>query len=422
MHLAHRRWGVCWRLIMSTGKEIVIVASYCLGEEPVIRNRIKAFIDVLAGQGWSITVVAPPPKTELGRSLDCELACSFSYVEQRRYSRTNFVVRGLNEMWYSWRLATRARKIGASLTIVTVPSIFLLFSRWRPHGRALVAIDIRDIVWEYLPGTKLLTAVSRSVLRSAVLRKLRAADLITVSNPAELTYLARLGTAAPPLLVSNGISRQQFETLQSISRVAGDGNVIRITYVGNVGLAQNLSTLVAAVAGQQRYELTIIGSGNDLERVHHAVQRSRAGNIRLIGRLRWEYAVQWYGCSDVVYTQLQASYVTAVPSKLYEYLATGLPIIYGGCGAAAEMLKEFSGVTVITSDNPAELANALSRVEPMSPGRLCWNNIQRVQEKYIREDGVVRFEAVAARMIGNDVVPCSSTAGPAARPQKETLP
>lgn len=409
---------------MTAVKEIVIVASYCLGEEPVIRNRVKAFIDVLAGQGWNTTVVAPPPKTELGWSLDRELACSFSYVDQRRYSRTNFLVRGLNEIWYAWRLAARARKIGACLTIVTVPSIFLLFPHWRPSGRSLVAVDVRDLVWEYLPGTKLLTAISRSVLRAAVLRKLRAADLITASNSAELAYLSRLCTAAPPLLVSNGISRDQFETIQSIPRVAGHPDVIRITYVGNVGLAQNLSTLVAVVAGQSRYALTIIGSGNDLDRVQLAVERSRAANIRLIGRLRWEDAVQWYGCSDVVYTQLQASYVSAVPSKLYEYLATGLPIIYGGCGAAAEMLKEFNGVTIIAPDKPTELANTLSQVEPISQGQLRWANIQRVQEKFIREDSVVRFEAVASRMIAEVAALYSKTAefGSVARPEKERLP
>src|SRR6266446_7404861 len=73
------------------------------------------------------------------------------------------------------------------------------------------------------------------------------------------------------------------------------------------------------VTGVQTCALPI----SDFERVRMAVNDRVASNVRLHGPMLWEEAIHWYSKSDVLYTQLSPAFSTAMPSKLYEYLATG---------------------------------------------------------------------------------------------------
>ena len=76
-------------------------------------------------------------------------------------------------------------------------------------------------------------------------------------------------------------------------------------------------------------QLNIVGSGTDFKNVQSEVYKLSASNVFLHGRLPWKDVIQWYEKSDVLYAQLTKQYHTAMPSKLYEYLSTGLPIVYG---------------------------------------------------------------------------------------------
>ncbi|HLZ12320.1 MAG TPA: glycosyltransferase [Candidatus Acidoferrum sp.] len=377
----------------------VIVTSYPVFDEPVIRNRMTAYVNVLSNAGWKITIVAPnsqkiPDSAVADHLPGCEIKC----IAKEDCDRRNFMVRGFHELRQSWRLLRIAASLRPDVVMTTIPTIFLLLFALRPCARVHVA-DVRDLVWEYLPRRPWWNGIVRGVLRMGALLALRRAAVIAVSNPYQLRYMRRHVRSKRSVLVSNGIGRKQFNQINSLKHEPRSNGVLRVTYIGNVGIAQNLTTLVDAVAGIAQLHVNIIGCGTDFERVRTAVKERAASNVCLHGPMLWEEAIHWYSRSDVLYAQLQPAFSTAMPSKLYEYLATGLPVVYGGNGVAAQLLTGFSGVTIVEPNSPERLRLALLKMsEEHAATEQLAANIDCIQSSYIRENHVAAIENIISEL------------------------
>jgi glycosyltransferase involved in cell wall biosynthesis len=381
---------------MSKGS-FVIVTSYPIFDEPVIRNRITAYVNVFSSSGWNVTIVAPAShKIAPDAAADYLPGCRIKCITPEDGNRRNFVIRGFHELKLSWRLLNMAASLQPDVVLLTIPTIFLLFFALRRCARVHVA-DVRDLVWEYLPKHPWWNAIVRGLLRVGAFLALRRADVIAVSNPYQLEYIKQHVDSKQSLLVPNGIGRKQFDQINKIAHQPRPNGVLRVTYVGNVGIAQNLTTLVDAVAGISQLQVNVIGSGTDFERVRLAVKHHAAANVCLYGPMLWEEAIHWYGRSDVLYAQLSPAFSTAVPSKLYEYLATGLPVIYGGNGIAVELLRGFSGVTIVEPDSSETLRLTLLDMLGRTGAERFTENLDCIRRRYIREDHVMAIEDVVSQ-------------------------
>jgi glycosyltransferase involved in cell wall biosynthesis len=378
-------------------RHFVIVTSYPVFDEPVIRNRITAYVNVFSSTGWKVTVVAPDSHRMAAHAVADHLpGCEIKCISNEDCDRRNFVIRGFHELKQSWRLLKLTASLRPDVALVTIPSIFLLLFALRRCARVHVA-DVRDLVWEYLPKRPLWNGIVRGVLKMSALLALRCAVLITVSNPYQLDYVRRHVDSNRSLLVPNGLGRKQFDQIKKLEHQPRPNGVLRVTYIGNVGIAQNLKTLVDAVAGINQLQVNVIGSGTDFERVRVAVNQHLAANVRLHGPMLWEEAIHWYSKSDVLYTQLSPAFSTAVPSKLYEYLATGLPVIYGGNGVAVELLNAFTGVTIVEPDSPETLRSTLLHMLEHTTAKRFAENIDCIQCRYLREDHVLAIENIVSQ-------------------------
>src|SRR5260370_39719451 len=111
---------------MSKG-HFVIVTSYPVFDEPVIRNRISAYVNVFSSTGWNVTVVAPASRKIADHAAadylpGCEIRC----ISREDCDRRNFIVRGFHELRQSWRLLKMAASLRPDVVLVTIPTIFLL--------------------------------------------------------------------------------------------------------------------------------------------------------------------------------------------------------------------------------------------------------------------------------------------------------
>jgi len=380
-------------------KHIAIITSYPFPDEPVIRNRITAYVNVLLGSGWKVTIIAASSRTTDAQwPKNHTLGCNIVYVPIRNYDRKNYVIRALNEIKHSWQLLRKTAELHPDIALVTIPSIFLLLFAMKRFAY-LHVVDVRDLVWEYLPRYPWWKGIPRCMLKLFAFWALSRADVIALSNPHELEYVRQKLSLKRLLLVSNGIGKEQFYELSNLVHEPGQEGILRITYLGNVGIAQNLLTLIEAVAGYKQLHVNIVGSGTDFDRICSTVQQYNAENVHLHGQLSWEKAVVWYTKSDVLYAQLSPAFATAMPSKLYEYLATGLPVVYGGKGTAIEILKSFSGVTVVEPNSSEHIRMALlDMLEHKIPTRLV-DNIELIHRHYIREDQVNAIERVISEYL-----------------------
>ena len=378
-------------------KHVAIVTSYPIPAEAVVYNRLSAFVRVLSQHGWIVTVLSAVPENEhtkfQGKAPDWNLV----YVPVGDYDRRNFLVRGINELKLSRRLLRRAAELQPDVLVITIPSIFLLQFAVQRFTFPVV-IDIRDLVWDYLPYSPWWKGMVRRLLRAGAIWALSRSDVISFANPHQLDHIKTVLPSMELLLVSNGIGREQFGYIRNLAPEPSQDKVLRITYLGNVGLAQNLVTLIEAVAGIDSLQVNVVGAGTDLPRIREAVEHFGATNVRLHGSMPWEDAVRWYARTDVAYAQLASNFASAIPSKLYEYLAAGLPVIYGGTGAAVAALSAFKGVTVVPPDSPQELRQAL--LDMLAAGNRDRQdaNIELIARNYIREDQVDSIERVLSRL------------------------
>ena len=271
--------------------------------------------------------------------------------------------------------------------------MFLLFL-FRGFGNSLKVLDVRDLTWEYLSDSSVVTKYAKKIFRFLTKWKLPRFDVFCVTNSAERKHLVEEIKVDPQGIIqcSNGISIDQFQRLAKIDYARSSEQPRRpcLTYIGNVGVAQNLITLVEAAKQLPDVDFRIVGGGSDQERIEEAARQ--VSNLEMTGRVGWDEIPSAYEQADVLWAQLTPEFSGAVPSKLYEYLATGKPVIYGGEGEAVSVISEFEDVEVVQPGNVPELISAIKNVtDNTERSQINASNRQKVKEQYIREISVGRF-------------------------------
>lgn len=369
-------------------RKIVFVSTYSLAE-PVLNNRLTPFIDLALDRGFSVVLVNP-----IGGAYHRARDINFSHVsiDIPQANRGNFFVRSLREMGLARRVLDRVPE-SSDVVFVTIPSMFLLFM-FKGFESSLKVLDVRDLTWEYLSDASIITKFAKKLFRFLAQRKFPRFDLYCVTNGVEQKHLVEQIGVNPERVIHcpNGIRHQQFQSLTRVDRPTSSESPTppRLSYIGNVGVAQNLITLVEAAKQLPGIDFRVVGGGSDQARIEEATRQ--VPNFAIEGRVDWNAIPVAYEQSDILWAQLTPEFSGAVPSKLYEYLATGKPVIYGGLGEAVSLISEFGNVEVVEPNNVAELVSAIKKVISSNDrGQLNLSNRQRIKDKYIREVSVERF-------------------------------
>ena len=153
---------------------------------------------------------------------------------------------------------------------------------------------------------------------------LRSASVITVTNSAEFDYVKKVGFSKPIFQLKNGIGRQTFDQL-SVIGPKEPSKTLHVVYVGTVGIAQNLITLVRAASKLPEVNFTIVGEGIELSSLREECLRLGLDNVNFAGAKTWHELLGIYAESDLLYGNISFDFATAVPSKIFEYVSAGRP-------------------------------------------------------------------------------------------------
>jgi glycosyltransferase involved in cell wall biosynthesis len=368
-------------------QKIVFVSTYSLAE-PVLKNRLKPFIDLALDREFSVVLVNPA-----GGNYHRSLEKNFSHqaLDIPQANRGNFFIRTVRELLLARKVLGKIPK-DSEVVFVTVPSMFLLFL-FQGFRESLKILDVRDLTWEYLSDSSLMMRYAKKFFRVLARWKLPRFDFFSVTNNAEHEYLCEEVRVNPEKIIqcSNGITFEQFQSLAQVDYDSPSKKTrrLRLTYVGNIGFAQNLTTLVEAAKELPDVDFKIVGGGSDQARVEEVAKK--VPNIDMTGRVDWEAIPAVYQQADILWAQLTPDFAGAVPSKLYEYLATGKRVIYGGLGEAVSVVSEFQDVEIVEPDNVSELVSTISKIiNTQEDFQINLSNRQKIQEKYIRELSVER--------------------------------
>jgi glycosyltransferase involved in cell wall biosynthesis len=87
-----------------------------------------------------------------------------------------------------------------------------------------------------------------------------------------------------------------------------------------------------------------------------------------------------------------------MPSKLYEYASTGLPILYGGIGEAVKFVDRLENAISVLPNRPELVKEAIMTMKE-EKYEISEKNRQIVKENFIREKQSAKLVDVIEKLI-----------------------
>lgn len=123
----------------------------------------------------------------------------------------------------------------------------------------------------------------------------------------------------------------------------GKSKLDLILYAGNVGEGQGLHRIIPPCAKllSQTGEFLIVGDGGARNKLETALRESHVTNVRVIPPVERGELIKLYRESDYLFVHLNdyEAFKKVLPSKIFEYAATGKPIIAGVSGYAKHFIE-----------------------------------------------------------------------------------
>ncbi|HEX7029828.1 MAG TPA: glycosyltransferase family 4 protein [Gammaproteobacteria bacterium] len=229
----------------------------------------------------------------------------------------------------------------------------------------------------------------------------RATRIVVQTRRMQEEIVAAAGTTAGNVaIISNGVDVARFQTVAAGYDERLSTETFVAGYVGTLGMAQGLEVVLEA-AGQLRDSdvvFRLIGDGAARPRLEARVAECGIANVRFEGPYpRDSISAAWTAIHlALVSLKDHPTFETVVPSKIFEAMACGVPVLLAAPQGEASALVEKHGVgTVVPPGDAGAIAAAVRRLAA-SPGLLREQsaNARKAILQYDRADQARRYLAV----------------------------
>jgi len=297
------------------------------------------------------------------------------------------------------------------VVIATSPQLLVGLAGWwvsRIHGAHFI-FEVRDLWPESLVavGASGQKSLMVNVLRAIASFLYRYADKIVVVSPAFCEYLIQHWKVPVEKIeiVENGVEAELFSKSVDIAKVRERfhlGSGIVVSYIGTLGMAHGLETLLGAAAQLSKTHSSItfllLGEGAAKKDISDRIVQLGLTNMKLHSAVLREEVPDVIAASDICLVLLRRSEVfkTVIPTKMLEFMAGGKAVILGAEGQAQQILEEAKGGLCITPEDTNGLSSAISRLaeDKELRQRLGNNGRKYVEENLSRKKSAVEYIAV----------------------------
>jgi glycosyltransferase involved in cell wall biosynthesis len=362
---------------------IIIVTHYFPPETGAPQARLSGLAAAWAADGDDVTVLTGMPNHPTG-----VVAPEYRGAIRRRERREGYrvlrtwlyatpnegIVRKtighLSFMITSVLLGGRASG-PADVIVVSSPTFFAVGAGWllARLKRARLVVEVRDL-WPAI-FTELGVLTSRPVIR--LLERLElaayaAADtVIVVSDGFRANLIGRGVPAGKVHTIRSGVHPGEFDPaapadMRLRARLGACPGDCLVLYAGTHGISQGL-TSVADTAAQftdEAIRFAFVGDGADKQRLQRRVAEHALRNVALLPGIPHEQVPALLAAADICLVPLRdvPLFSTFIPSKMFEYLAAGKPVVGALTGEAAQILRE-AGALIVPPGNNEALAVAI---------------------------------------------------------------
>ena len=221
-----------------------------------------------------------------------------------------------------------------------------------------------------------------------------AKGAVFISNSLKERVKAYFFLNIPFAVIPDGVNPEMIE--QAKARKAG-GDVV---YVGQLYPWKGAKTLVASMKYLPETKLTIVGGGSEKERgeIEILIDKLKLNDrVKLTGFLPYQEALQYMTGAKVLVLPLEdetiSRYFTS-PLKLFEYMASHIPIVASDLPTIREILGDESALFAKSGDAKSFSAAIKKALEDNSLAQKLADNAYALSKKYFwekRAESIINF-------------------------------
>ena len=293
------------------------------------------------------------------------------------------------------------------VVIATSPQLLVGLSGWwiARMKRVPFVFEVRDLWPESLAavGMGRENSILYRVLAQVARFLYRQADRVVVVTPAFEDYLVKRGSAARSkvAVIENGVETELFSPQPApvLRRELQLENKFVVSYIGTLGMAHGLDTIISAAAILQRTDpnvfFLLVGEGADKEKIMARAQAQSLPNIKFVSQQPREKIPAYIGASDACMVLLKKAelFRTVIPTKMLEFMSCARPLILGVEGQAQSILEEAQAGIAIEPEDATALASAIRHLaaNPENCRDLGRRGRQYILRKYSRQQTAEKY-------------------------------
>lgn len=263
------------------------------------------------------------------------------------------------------------------IVVGTSPQFFTAVAAWAVGAlkRVPFVFELRDLWPESIKAVGAMddSAAIRWLERLELFLYRRAARIVSVTHAFRDALIARGIDGAKIDVITNGVDIGRFaprpkdRALEAELELEG---CFVAGYVGTHGMAHALETLLEAMAQlQSRPEgqdirLLLLGDGARKAALRDEAVRLGLANVRFVDTVPKDEVARYWSLLDVSVIHLRRTelFTTVIPSKLFECMGMGIPVLHGVAGESARIVEREGVGIVFEPENVQALVDGLLRL------------------------------------------------------------
>ncbi len=366
--------------------KILFLTQYCPPEVGAPQNRIFEFAKQLKKFGHEVTILtAMPnyPRGEIfeeyrGKKIVKETIDGIDIVRTGIYATKSkdFVKRLRNYLSFTWSsVFSGAKHIEEQDVIITEsPPLFLGWSGYvlSKMKKAKFVFNVSDLWPE--------SAVKLGVLHNKAMIKAstwleefcyRKAAAVTGQTKGIVDNIVSRGFDKNKVhIITNGVDTEFFKKenkSEEFRESIGIEDKFAVVYAGIHGIAQGLEVLVDAaeiIKEEKEIQVVFIGEGPEKPMLMNRVKEKKLENVTFLPMQHKKDMPKIIASMDATVVPLKKLdiFKGALPSKMFENLASEIPIVLAVEGEAENLINSAKAGIVVEPENSKEIAEAILRL------------------------------------------------------------
>lgn len=372
--------------------------------------RMRVLADAFIDQGNEVVVIASSTNVGAGKAENRRETIYYSPAVRMKKKST--IWRMINNLSFGITSIFTALKTGKiDLVITTSPPPLVSIPGWiiAKIKKAKLVYDVRDI-WPDVAiemGSFTEDSLFSKIFKVITRFMYKHSDWITTVSPGKVEkikqHVQSVGgkkcNTDKVKLVSNGFdeSVEDSEIDKSLIEQYELDKKFTCVYIGNIGLAQGLSSLLdmAAQSKHKEVQFLLFGKGAEKELLEKQAKEMNLDNVHFCGILPHEKVYTLLSYAKLSFIPLKNSNMKdSIPTKVYEALGIGCPVLLVAEGDSCDIVEEAKMGRSVSPDHVDQLAiifdHMVENYSEYSKNRIEAKKL--IHEKYSRKKIAINFE------------------------------